>query len=292
MTRGSEDLLPSSDDVNRAQRDYWDSEGRRQYQDYEETNEALFAPFGEAMLDTARLQPGDRVLDVGCGHGTSTMEAAERVAPTGQVVGVDISAVMLEPAQRRVDAAVLGNVELLQTDAQVHRFEPSSFDAVISRFGMMFFADPQVAFANLAQALRPERRLTFVCWQDPRKSEWVAVALGALVSLLGRVPDVGSPGAPGPFAFADGDRLTGLLTRGGFRQVTLETLTRPVRIGRDLDDAVGFVMSLPQGQQVLAGADEATVATAMSALRAAYTPYAGPHGVVMDAAAWLVSANR
>jgi len=291
MTHAGEKLLPS-DEVNRAQREYWANEGPRQYQDYGDTNEALFAPFGQAMLDAARLEPGEWVLDVGCGYGTSTIEAAERMAPSGRVVGVDISAAMLESAHQRVAAAALDNVELLQADAQVRPFEAGSFHAVISRFGTMFFEDPEAAFANLCRALRPGGRLVFVCWQDPRRSEWVAAALGAVVALLGRAPDLGPPGAPGPFAFADGDRLTRLVTAGGFREVTLETVTRPVRIGRDLDDAVGFMMSLPQSQQLFAGAPEDAVAAAVNALRAAYAPYAGAHGVVMDATAWLVSAHR
>jgi len=156
MTRASDDLMPTSDEVNRAQREYWADEGPRQYQDYGETNEALFAPFGQAMLDVARLQPSEWVLDVGCGYGTSTIEGAERVAPSGRVVGVDISAAMLEPAHRRVADAGLDNVELLQADAQVHPFNAGSFDAVISRFGMMFFENPEAAFANLARA--PARR--------------------------------------------------------------------------------------------------------------------------------------
>jgi SAM-dependent methyltransferase len=291
MTHASERLL-QSDEPNRAQREYWAGEGPRQYQDYGDTNEALFAPFGQALLDAARLQPGEWVLDVGCGYGMSTIEAAEGVAPSGRVVGVDISAAMLQPAHRRVADAGLGNVELLQADAQVHPFDAGSFHAVISRFGTMFFEDPEAAFANLARALRPGGRLVFVCWQDPRKNEWVAAALGALVTLLGRAPDLGPPEAPGPFAFADGDRLTRLLTASGFRGVTLETVTRSVRIGRDVDDAAGFTTSLPQAQQLFADAPETVVAAAVAALRAAYAPYSGAHGVVMDATAWLVSAHR
>ncbi len=105
MTHASERLRSTSTEVNRAQREYWDDAGPRQYREFGDTNEALIAPFGQAMLDAARLQPGERVLDVGCGFGTSTLEAAERVAPSGRVVGVDISAAMLEPARRRVAAA-------------------------------------------------------------------------------------------------------------------------------------------------------------------------------------------
>jgi SAM-dependent methyltransferase len=252
----------------------------------------MLARFGHAMLDAARLQPGERVLDVGCGHATTTIEAAERVAPAGRVVGVDISAAMLQPARQRVAAAGLDNVELLEADAQVHAFDAGSFDAVISRFGTMFFEDPETAFANLAHALRPGGRLVFVAWQDPLNSEWIAVALGAAVAQLGRAPQLGTPGAPGPWAFADGDRLTRLITTGGFRNVRLETVTRPQRIGDDVDDAVGFILSLPESRQLFAGAPEDAVAAAVAAVRAAFAPYAGAEGVVLDGTAWLVSADR
>ena len=113
MTHGSDQLVPTANDVNRAQREHWETEGARLYREHDETNEALIGPFGHAMLDAARLQPGEVVLDVGCGHGTSTLEAEERVAPTGRVVGVDISAAMLETARRRVAAAGSDNIELL-----------------------------------------------------------------------------------------------------------------------------------------------------------------------------------
>ncbi len=292
MTHASQESRPHTGEVNRAPRETWDTDGAHQYREYGETNEALFGPFGRVMLEAARLKPGDQVLDVGCGHGTSTLEASKRVGPSGRVAGVDISAAMLEPARERVAAAGVDNVELIQADAQVHPFEAGSFDAVISRFGTMFFEDPRAAFANLAHTLRPGGRLVFVCWQDPVKSEWVAVALGAAVAALGRTPDLGSPGSPGPFAFADGDRLGGLLAGGGFRDVSLETVTRPVRIGHDVNHAVGYIMSLPEAQQLLAGAARDVHGQVVAKLRAAFTPYVAARGVVMDATAWLVSALR
>jgi hypothetical protein len=163
---------------------------------------------------------------------------------------------------------------------------------VISRFGLMFFEDPVAAFANLAGSLRPGGGLSFVCPQDPLKSEWVALALGAAVATLGRAPDLGAPGAAGALALADGDRLTRLLAAGGFQAVQLETVTRPVCLGRTTDDTASFVMSLPESKSLFAGAPKETVDAAVAALRAAFAPYVGSHGVVMDATAWLVSAHR
>jgi SAM-dependent methyltransferase len=291
MTHPTEVFQQPADEPNQAQRDEW-NQGQPRYHAYADRWEQIWAPFGQAMFDAARLQPGERALDVGCGYATTTIEAAERVAPSGRVVGVDISAAMLETARQRVAAARLDNIELLEADAQVHPFDAGSFDAVTSRFGTMFFAGPEAAFANLARALRPGGRLAFVCWQDPLNSEWIAVALGAAVAVLGQAPELGAPGAPGPFAFADGDRLAQLVTQSGFRDLSLETVTRPQRIGDDADDAAAFLLSIAEDMQLFAGALDRVVAAAADALRAAYAPYAGPQGVVMEGTAWLVSAHR
>jgi SAM-dependent methyltransferase len=290
MTHPSGDLLAATDNVNQAQRDQW-NEDQPRYDQRADRWEEVWAPFGQAMFEAARLQPGEQVLDVGCGYGTTTIEAARRVQPGGHVVGIDIAEAMLGPARRRVLAADLDNIELVEADAQVHAFEVESFDAVISRFGTMFFEDPEAAFANLASALRPGGRLAFVCWQDPLKSEWIATAVGAAVAALGQPPNLGDPGAPGPFAFADGERLQRLLTAGGFRDVTVESVTRPQRIGDDADDAAAFLMSIAEDMQVFAGAPDHVVEAARDALRASYAPYAEPHGVVLNGTAWLVGAH-
>jgi SAM-dependent methyltransferase len=213
------------------------------------------------------------------------------VAPSGAVVGVDISAPMLDLARRAADAAGVANVQFLEADAQTHPFLDASFDVVISRFGVTFFADPQAAFANLARSLRPDGRLVLVCWQEPTKIEWAALAIGAAAAHLGP-PDFGPPGAPGPFAMADGKRLGGLLGDAGFRDVTVQPVTCPHRVGADVDDVVSFITSLEETRALFAGKSRGRVAAAVHGIREALTPYADPQGVVTDGTAWLVSARR
>lgn len=250
----------------------------------------IWRPFGAAMLDIAALQPREQVLDVGCGDGVTSVEAAGLVA-SGAVVGVDISAPMLDLARRRADAARVDNVEFLEADAQTHPFPAGAFDVVISRFGVTFFADPQAAFGNLARSLRPDGRLVFVCWQEPTKIEWAAVAIGVAAAHLG-LPDFGPPGAPGPFAMADGTRLSRVVEAAGFHDVTLDPLTRPHRVGADVDDVTSFITSMNETQALFAGKPQDRVAAAVHGIREALAPYAGPQGVVTDATAWLVSARR
>lgn len=247
------------------------------------------SPFYAALFDAVGLHQGERVLDVGCGFGHTTLEAADRVGPGGTVTGVDISPQMLARARQR--AAGSNTVEFLEADAQVHPFEAAMYDAVISGFGVIFFEQPHVAFANLLTALRPGGRLAFVCWRGPLQSQWIAVAAAAMVPVLGRAPSLGEPGVPGPFAFADGDRIRDILVASGFRSARVEAVTRPQRIADDVDDAVRYVFSLPEGREMLAGAPDGTRVEAAAALKEAFAPFAGSQGVVTTGSAWLVTAE-
>ena len=246
--------------------------------------------FGDAMLEAADLEAGQQVLDVGCGAGSTTVEAARRVAPNGAALGVDISGPALALARERA-AAGLEAVDFIEADAQVHSFEPGAFDAVISRFGTMFFGDPVAAFANLRHALRPGGRLAIVAWQGPFESEWTTVAVNVAIAHFGRPPDLGAPGGPGPFAFADGDRFKSVVNAGGFRDVTLEAITRPMLMGNDVEDVVGMVAATPQSKGLFAGQPEAKVEAAIAGLRDAFAPYARAEGVVMNGTAWLMTAR-
>jgi len=283
--------MAATDKVTTEPRQHWPREATELYLREADRLEAINGPFGVAMFDTVRLEPGERVLDVGCGPGATTLEAARRVAPGGAAVGVDISAALLDVARQRAAAAGVDNVEFLEGDAQVHPFGDAAFDAVISRFGIMFFEDPDAAFANLGHAVRPGGRLVIVCPNDPLQSEWVAVAFAAAAPHVG-LPDLGPPGTPGPFAFADANRLERAIRAGGFREVTFEAITRPIRIGDNVDDVTAFITSLPESHQLFKGKPEANVAAAVEALRAGFAPYAGPDGVVLNESAWLASARR
>jgi SAM-dependent methyltransferase len=253
--------------------------------------EAMNAPFGAAMLAAARLQPGEYVLDIGCGTGSTTIEAARRVAPGGKSVGVDISAALIDSARESATTAGVHNIEFLHADAQLYPFQEAMFDAVISRFGIMFFEDPEKAFAHLGRAARPDGRLVVVCPRGPLESEWVSVAFAAAAAHVG-LPDVGSPGGPGPFAFADSADLERAIRAGGFDEVAIDAITLPVRIGVDVEDVVSFITSLPESRQLFAGTPEEKVAGAINALREGFAPYARPEGIMVSDSSWLASARR
>jgi SAM-dependent methyltransferase len=273
---------------NAEQVDYWNGPEGRHWADREARFDAMLVPFVAPVLDAARVGPADRVLDVGCGNGALSRAAAGRGA---RVTGVDISAPMLAVARRRAAAEGL-TAEYLEADAQTHPFA-GGYDAVVSRFGVMFFADPVAAFANLAAALEPGGRLAFVCWQGQPANEWVAIPALAMLPIVGP-PDLPPADAPGPFAFAAAERVTGILAAAGYVDVTCEALSPPLLLGGGLglDATVEWLAEGGMGKRFLAGADSATTEAALAAVREALALFVTPDGVRMASAAWLVSATR
>ena len=260
------------------------------------TNQARYdrmnEPFTALILAAAALRPGNGVLDVGCGCGGTTLAAARLIAP-GQAVGIDLSGPMLARARADAEAAGLGNAVFEQGDAQVHPFEPGRFDAVISRFGTMFFADPVAAFANIRSATRPAGRLVFACWQPLAANQWLLVPGAALAEHVPPPAGFGSGDGPGMFAFSDPDRIRQILAAAGWDdiEITSEHVSILVGGGGSVEDALEFLRTGSMGRTMLAGADAGTVDRAVASVRAALAPYADAEGVRLGAAVWLVQAT-
>jgi SAM-dependent methyltransferase len=271
---------------------YWNAQTGERWVAQQELLDAQIEPLGIAVMERASVAPGERVLDVGCGCGQSSLQLAERVAPSGTVVGIDVSAVMLARARER--AALLGEwasrVRFENADAQTAALAPC--DLVFSRFGVMFFADPPAAFANLRRALAPRGRLAFVCWQGPERNEWVRVPLLAAAQHL-PLPRP-APGAPGPFALADPERTRAILAQAGFREIAVEPHERELAIARgSLDEAAGFLTQIgPLSRALREVNPSAELREAVTqSVREALAPYAGPQGLRMGSASWIVIAR-
>lgn len=249
----------------------------------------MLEPCGRRLLDAVALQPDERVLDIGCGNGAVTLEAARQVGPSGRVTGLDLSAPMLGLAARRAAEEGL-DIDFVQADAATAAWD-DPVDAVISRFGVMFFDKPESAFANLAEALKPGGRMCFVCWQEMFANEWIAVPAMAAVAHVG-IPELPPPGAPGPFALADADRIRGLLESTGLVQVSIDETKHGVTMGRDPEDVVSFMASDEMGRRLFEGKDPETVKAATDAALEALAPFATPDGVVLGGAYWLVTARK
>jgi SAM-dependent methyltransferase len=278
---------------NAQQIEYWNEVSGARWVEMNDVIDAQISPLGEAAIDRAAISAGERVLDVGCGCGQTSLQLADRVRPGGSVLGLDISAVMLERARERARSAGQGQLEFRNADAQTERFA-GDFDLLFSRFGVMFFAEPEAAFANLCSALRPGGRLTCLTWQALATNPWMQIPLAAAAKHLppgGAPPD---PTAPGPFAFADTKRVEGILAAAGFEQPAHESLERELLVGGGgtLDETVAFVAQLGPGCAALREADDELRARVLSEIRVALEPYHDGAGVRMPAAAWIVTARR
>jgi SAM-dependent methyltransferase len=233
------------------------------------------------------ISPGDEVLDVGCGTGLTTREAARAAVP-GRVVGVDVSERMLERARQLTAAERLYNVRYDLGDVQVHRFDHAGFDVAISRFGTMFFSDPAAAFANLAAALRPGARLVLLVWQRHDRNEWARAIDGA----LGDAARAPLPGAD-PFSLADAEATAGILEGAGFDSVCFENVQEPVFYGQDLDAALAVVRGFQDTRAALASLSDGDAARAVERLRETLAAHhTDERGVVFDSRSWLITARR
>ncbi|MFD1524022.1 class I SAM-dependent methyltransferase [Pseudonocardia yunnanensis] len=251
----------------------------------ERLNEGVAGYHGH-FFEAAAIDAKADVIDIGCGSGQTTRDAARR-ASDGFALGVDLSSRMIDLARRTAERERVPNARFEQADAQNHPFADRSFDIAISRNGTMFFGDPEAAFANIARALRPGGRLVLMTWQPFEENEWIRTFLGVLAA--GR--ELPLPlGAPGPFSLSDPERVRHLLTSAGFTDVRLRGVSEPMYFGPDLDDAYRFVSTQFGGR--LDGLDADARARALDALRAGMAEHDTDRGVLYDSAAWITVARR
>ena len=196
--------IPLGHDRNADQINYWNGPGGQHWVDRQQMQDVLLAPISDMLIDRSKVKAGERVVDIGCGCGATTIAFADKVGASGHVLGVDVSAPMLALARKLTPAAA--PAEFALADATVHAFTPSSFDLLVSRFGVMFFAQPELSFANMRKTLRPGGRVAFACWRTPRENPWLLLPLQSAYKHVPKMPQLG-PEDPGPFAFADDARV-------------------------------------------------------------------------------------
>jgi len=275
---------------NDEQSEFWNGVAGERWVRHQARLDRALGPFGEAALDRLGIAPGQSVLDVGCGTGETLLSIARRLDGQGRVLGVDLSRPMLERARERTREQP--EIELLQADAAAYSFG-QRFDAVFSRFGVMFFADPRLAFGALRQTLRAGGQLGFVCWQAFEDNPWVHLPLVAARSLLTEEAlPAADPNAPGPFSLASPARTGDLLSRAGYSEIAIEAFRSPVLMSEEgVEAAVDFTFQTGPVARLLFEQPEPVRQLARVRIREQLAPFAAGQRVELDGAAWLVSAR-
>ena len=280
--------------TNAEQIEYWNGEGGRRWAQEDARMARLLHDIAKALLDHIRPTPGASALDIGCGGGSQSMLLAERLGGQGKIIGVDVSGPLLEVARGKATEGFPEYAELsfLQADAASYSFEPHSVDLLFSRFGVMFFDDPLAAFANLRSALRSGGRVGFSCWQAPQDNIWAALPFQAALQHL-PAPPPPDPYAPGPFAFADPDRVRDILTGSGFVKVELTPFSTDMVFGdRDsLRENVVELLGLGPVARLLMDAGPETRAAVVDSVVEVLEPYYIDGALRMPGAVWFVTAE-
>lgn len=275
--------------ANAAQIDYWNRTAGQTWVQHQDQLDHQIEPLGLEGIKVLNPSVGEQILDVGCGCGQTSLTLGDHVGPSGRVTGVDISAPMLDVARARPVLEGTATPTFVECDAQTAELGEGIYDAIFSRFGVMFFSDPVAAFKNLHRALKPHGRLTFVCWRPFQDNLWMRLPMEAARPFL-PAPTPSDPTAPGPFAFADADRVQSILTQAGFTGIGLRPFDMAIG-GSPLDQTVALTFKVGPLASILREQPDLKPVVE-EAVMAAVSAYQTPQGVLMPAAVWIVSATK
>lgn len=271
---------------HRRQVESWNGPMGQQWAMNEARTERGLIPLTEALLAAAAAQPGEHVLDIGCGCGGYTLALARATGPTGRVIGADVSTAVLEVAE----ATKAENTDYVLADASTHDFAGTAADLLTSRFGVMFFGDPDAAFANLHRALKPSGRLVFACWRAVADNPWARIPQQAIFSVIDRPPPP-HPEEPGPFAFGDAARIHRILAAGGFKDPKIMPFDFEMLFPADPATAAAAISTGPIGGRLLRDRPDAIRAAAVAAIAEAITPCVSNGFTRLGASVWIVIAR-
>jgi ubiquinone/menaquinone biosynthesis C-methylase UbiE len=281
---------PAGHDQNADQIAYWNGPGGQRWTDRQQMQDIMLAPIADILINRADVRTSERIVDIGCGCGAVAIALAEKVGPQGHVLGVDVSAPMLQRARQIAPKDT--PVDFVLADATVYPFELASADLLVSRFGVMFFSEPAVSFANMRKVLRPSGRLTFVCWREPRENPWLMTPLQAVYQHVPKLPQLG-PEDSGPFSFASEPRVRRILTQAGFSNIAMQPhdLALDIAIGRGLDAAVESALDIGPASRALEGQSAELREASRRSIREALVPFTTGQSVSLPAAIWIVTAS-
>jgi len=283
--------ITTEEGPNRDQISFWNSDAASKWVEFNEVLDHRLKSYSDLVMGRANPAPGDHVLDVGCGCGGTTLDLAARVAPGGTVTGLDVSVPMLALARERSEAAGFATT-FINADAETHALPAASYDLLFSRFGVMFFSNPKVAFANFHGALKPGGRAAFVCWREPKYNPWVTVPFEAARPFA---PDFEPPkgDAPGQFSFAREGWVEEILSDAGFINIQIAQHDTTERVGDgDLDSCVDLMLKLGPVARLLREVNTDLVPAITAAVREVVAPHYDGKCIALAGSVWIVAANR
>ncbi len=273
-------------DDNQKQIEFWNGDAGAKWVDNQEKMDQMLNPLSDVAIDIAEPQFDERVMDIGCGCGATSVELARRGA---KVWGIDVSASMLARARER--SVEHPDMVFTEADASTYEFL-AEHRLIFSRFGVMFFADPVKAFSNLRSALVPQGRMVFLCWQAANKNEWISRVGQAVKGFLPEPTEAPDPRAPGPFAFAESDYLEGILSRAGFQNIDFQSLSIDLKLASTVEEALDFQSNIGPLSAVIAQLEGQVREDAMNAAKEELQASMSEEGIKLGSAVWLVTASN
>ena len=281
------------EETNKKQRDFWSGKGGDIWVEKQNAMDVMLEPLGNAALAKLPKNLGGHVIDIGCGCGSTTLSIAEQLNESAKITGVDISEPMLDQAKKVASEKNLSNVDFQVMDIQTELDIEGKYSAAFSRFGVMFFENPVIAFKNINRSLKEEANFSFVCWQSPKLNPWQSLSIQVIKEFV----DLPSPPerSPGPFAFAEADYLKSIMTDSGFKNINLESHEQQVTMftGKSLEQASNDYLSInPVVTEMLKEAPESIKENISSSLQNLFKEYSNGNGLHFPSATWLVTARK
>tara|TARA_B000000441_G_C21700400_1_gene325539 strand:+ start:224 stop:1069 length:846 start_codon:yes stop_codon:yes gene_type:complete len=275
--------------INQEQKEFWNEKKGKIWVSLESNIDKMLGPLGHHAIKILNPKSGEKILDIGCGTGSTSQSLSKLVGENGLITGIDISEPILSFAKNQLENRNIKNIDFIQEDAQTFNLSNFNYDAIFSRFGIMFFEDPFFAFKNIKKSLNSRGRITFICWSNREENDWITLSSKVASQFL-ELPPKNNPREPGPFAFEEYSYIKEILTKSGWKNINIKNHKENIIVGKTLDHAAAFLSKMGQMSVPFENSNEKTKAKVIEALKECYSKYLIPKGVEFHFSTWIVSA--